>query len=95
MGTSFVGLTQDADSVTVELSKTTDGQEVTEKAKFAYVVGSDGAHSMCNNQSSFWTCFPDTRPRSYPKGPVNWFRRRDSPERSAVHHRCSPGAVGG
>ena len=45
LGTTLVAFEQDENSVTVELSKDIDGQLKTEKARFAYVVGADGAHS--------------------------------------------------
>ena len=47
LGTALVGFEQDENGVTVELSKSIDGQVKTERAKFAYVVGTDGAHSTC------------------------------------------------
>lgn len=45
LGTALVGFEQDEGGVTVELSKNINGQLETEKARFAFVVGTDGAHS--------------------------------------------------
>ncbi len=45
-GVSFVGLVQDAEGVTAELSQASDdGGSQTMKEKYDWVVGSDGAHS--------------------------------------------------
>lgn len=49
MGTAFVNLQQDEHGVIAELSKANDGKEATEKAKFAFVVGADGAHSALSD----------------------------------------------
>ena len=43
--TSLISLEQDADGVKVEISKTEDGRETITHAKFAHVVGADGARS--------------------------------------------------
>lgn len=45
MGTTLVSLRQNEQKVSVELAKVIDGQTVTEKAEFAYVIGADGGHS--------------------------------------------------
>ena len=43
--TTLLGLEQDEDGVTAEISTAKDDQVTTEKARFAYVVGADGARS--------------------------------------------------
>ena len=45
LGTALVGFEQDDDGVTVELSKDIDGRVKSEKARFTYVIGADGARS--------------------------------------------------
>lgn len=45
LGTALVGLEQDENGITVELCKDIDGQLGTDEARFAYVIGADGAHS--------------------------------------------------
>lgn len=53
LGTAFIGLQQDENYVTVELSKNINGRETTEKANFAYVIGADGAQSaLCSRTSN-------------------------------------------
>ncbi|EJD01753.1 uncharacterized protein FOMMEDRAFT_126912 [Fomitiporia mediterranea MF3/22] len=51
LGTTLSGLEQSEDGVTVRLTKTTtNGEQVEETAKFAYVVGADGARSAVRKQ---------------------------------------------
>lgn len=58
--TTLVGLAQNKENVTVELAKTVDGQEIVEKARFAYVIGADGAHSKPHSFSHFSRCSVNT-----------------------------------
>lgn len=51
LDTAFVSLQQGGDCVTVELSKNINGQEATQKAKFAYVIGTDGAQYIYSRTS--------------------------------------------
>lgn len=45
LGTALESFKQDEAGATVELSKIVNGQKTTEEAAFAYLVGTDGAHS--------------------------------------------------
>ena len=46
MGAAASTIEQDENGVTVDISTTSSGAEVKEKARFAYVIGADGGHSV-------------------------------------------------
>ncbi|KAF5350212.1 hypothetical protein D9758_007860 [Tetrapyrgos nigripes] len=50
LGTEFISFEQHPDHVVVNLEKTVDGQTTTETATFAYLVGTDGAHSKVRKE---------------------------------------------
>lgn len=51
--TSLIGLVQDDDGVVAEITKTAaDGEQITEKCKYAYVIGADGARSKFSFSST-------------------------------------------
>ncbi|THH09795.1 hypothetical protein EW145_g1753 [Phellinidium pouzarii] len=45
LGSTLIDFKQDESGVTAEILKTTDSEEVTERSRFAYIVGADGARS--------------------------------------------------
>ena len=57
LGAAASTIEQDENGVTVDISTTSSGAEVKEKARFAYVIGADGGHSVYFSLSySFSNC---------------------------------------